>query len=273
MKKNICWGRVSSSFLGVGLALFLYQPSLAESVKDLESRILQGSDPSADAAEQNSQAEAEVPDFKEADKEIVNKQDLQAIEDAVKGPSEIPQSHIMVVQRRYIRKEGRHEFVPAMVGFQPADSFRRQIQFGFGYVYHVTESFGVELLHANVVRNFNTGLALAIRDATPENLETDRIEPVLTFGASLQWTPLRSKAGADTSINYFEGFFLGGGGMSRYEDQNASMLMAGLGFRIYLTKFAIFKTEIRDYVDFKSGGTDYRLNILAGIGVLLGSGQ
>ena len=255
--------------------------SFAESVKDLEQRILQGNtkdspteSSTADetqSADSTSSVDVDVPEVKEDSKEVFQSTDLQAIEDAIKGPQEIPQSHIMIVQRRYIKKEGRHEFDPVMVGFQPADSFRQQLQFGFGYVYHLTESFGLEALHFTVTRNFNTGLASAIRSTT--GLEVDRIEPVISVGASLQWTPLQAKSGGLTSINYFEGYFLGGGGASRYENQNCAMAMWGLGFRIYLTKFAIFKTELRDYIDFKSGGTDYRFNVIAGLGVLLGGGK
>jgi len=288
MKLQIQWNTVSLKvqslwILLLLLSLFGKQNVSAQNLKELEEQILQGNAPADGSSKdllENSSAvpstsdpaiDVEVPQLTEEEKEVVQDSDLQAIEDAIKGPAEIPHSHIMVVQRRYIRKEGRHEVIPAIVGIQPADSFRKQLEFGFGYVYHLSESFGVELLHAHLIRNVNTGLSKSIRSSV--GLETDRIEPVITLGGSLQWTPLHSKSATDTSIHYFEGFFLGGGGMTRYEDQSVAMAMWGVGFRVYLTKFAIFKAEVRDYIDFKSDGADSRFNVLIGMGVLLGSGQ
>ncbi len=259
----------------------------AQTQEELEAQVLgiggasptssSEADSSANEAESTSEVSTEALKddleelkIEEKKKETVRESDLKSIEDAVAGPKAIPSRHILVVQRRYIQKDGRHEIIPAMIGLQPADSFRKQLQWGFGYVYHLTETVALEVLHANVITNYSTGLANQIRDPATVNLEVDRVEPVLSLGSTIQWTPFHSKAGALRSIHFFEGFLMAGGGMSKFENQNASMAMAGLGFRVFLTKNAIFKAEIRDYIEFKKSGTDYRFNFLAGFGILLG---
>jgi len=199
--------------------------------------------------------------------------ELRAIEQAIRGPREIPLEHILVVQNRYIRKAERHELSPLMVGLQLADSFRRQMQFGFSYVYHLDENWGFEALHGMLIKNYGTGLNQAVRTSTSRGnatgLETDRLESVMSLGAAVQWTPFTSKAGTDDRIYYFEGYFLLGGGAVVYENATYGMLMYGLGFRSYVTRTAILKAELRNYADFRGGISD-RLNVLAGASLLLG---
>lgn len=257
----------------LGILNLFAQNAGAQTQADLETQVLGG------VTEPHYQAGASVEDSSNSDVPVIKEEkeddqpkekDLQALEEAIKGPKGVPPEHILVVQRKYIQKEGRHEIAPIMVGIQPADSFRKQLQYGFSYTYHVNESFGIEIIHFGVLSNFSTGLNNDIRKSV--NLETDRIEPVFVFGPTLQWTPLRSKAATDNSITYFEGYFLAGGGVSRFEDSFAGLAMSGVGFRVYLTKYAILKTELRDYMDFRGSKIDNRLNILAGASILLGGG-
>jgi len=258
----------------------------AQSVEELEKQVLtgvpaEGASDSAPAlpAPVSSEApayDAQPPALQEKTaaavapppkKEDLPEDELEALDEAVKGPAEIPKKHILVVQHRYIRKDGRHEVSPLLVGVQLADSFRRQVQFGFSYTYHFTESFGIEALHAAFVKNYSTGLNSAIRSSV--NLETDRLEDVVSLGADLQWTPLKSKAATDESIYHFEGYFLLGGGAALYEDKTYPMAMYGVGFRSYASRTAILKAELRNYSDFRGSVTD-RLNILVGASLLLG---
>ena len=257
----------------------------AQSTQDLEKQVLLGTPsttpepapveapPPTDAA--TSSAESEVPlSVENAPKPVAKEEKSEqgeAIDEAVMGPKEIPADHIFVVQQRYIRKEGRHEVTPAMIGVQLADSFRRQIQLGVSYVYHFSESFGLEALHATFIKNYGTGLNNAIR--TSVNLETDRIESVYSIGSALQWTPLRSKAATDGSIYHFEGYFILGGGMTKYEVGSSGMLMYGLGFRSYISREAILKAELRNYSDLKSTSHVNRLTVNLGASVLFGGDQ
>lgn len=198
----------------------------------------------------------------------VDEDDLIAVDEAVVGPKAIPKSHILVVQHQTINKEGRHEIMPFSFGIQPADSFRKQFQWGFSYTYHFNESFAVEPVHVGFLFNDSTGLAKNIRDSV--NLEVTREEPVMVAGASVQWTPLRSKAAMLEDVYYFEGYFIGGGGTTRFESGFVGMAMAGIGFRAYVTERALVKLEVRDYIDFKSE-SDQRVNVLLGAALLWGN--
>ncbi len=213
--------------------------------------------PSDDSREEDSSANTQREESAESEK----------LEAAIKGPRQVPFEHILVVQNRYVKKEGRHEITPLMAAIQPGDSFRRQLQWGFSYAYHLTEDWGLEALHVNFVSNLKTGLSDSIRSST--TLETYREEPVYSVGSSILWTPLHSKAATDESIYHFEGYFILGGGMTKYENTRGGLAMGGIGFRAYMSKRAIFKTELRDYLDF-IGGTQQRLNLLLGVSVLLG---
>jgi len=278
------WGKVVN-YLYKPLLFFMlfiafgFFPALPQTQAELEDQILRGGGEAAVAtqpnAEPNSKSSAKqtnrIQEESEEEFELApraSSRSMRRVEEAVLGPRRIPPEHILVIQRKYIEKENRHEITPLSYGFQLADSFRRQFQWGFGYAYHFSEFFGLEFLHANVISNFSTGLNQQI--LTTLGLETDRIEPVYSVGSSLQITPLRSKAAAWSSTVYFEGFFLAGGGMTRYETSTASMAMAGVGFRVYLTRYAILKTEFRNYTDFRAGRRNHRFNVISGASVLFG---
>jgi outer membrane beta-barrel protein len=234
----------------------------------LEAKVLGQQD--ADASPISTDAiDTEIPELSDQAEPEIDRSDVRDIEQAIEGPKEVPRDHILVVQRRFIKKENRHEVVPLMVGVQPADSFRRQLQWGGGYVYHFSESLGLEAAHVSLLANHSTALADDLYNST--GLNTDRIEPVLTLGSSLQWTPLRSKAAALESIFHFEGFFLAGGGLTRVEDKWVGMAMGGLGFRLYMSRSSIVKTEFRNYMDFRDS-IEHRFNVLVGVSLLFGEG-
>ena len=196
--------------------------------------------------------------------------ELEEVDENIKGPMSVPNDHILVVQYRFIRKEGMHEITPLFVGIKPADSFRQQISWGFDYAYHITEDFGIEALNLSFVKNYSTGLSNTIYDKV--TLFTDRKEPVVSATSALLWTPLKSKAATYEDIHYFEGYFLGGGGFTKFENRTVGSAVLGLGFRAYMTQRSLFKAELRNSMDFLGGSPNQRLNILVGATVLLGGG-
>ena len=243
-------------------------------VSNLEDQVLSGapaSSPSVTNSAPTSKEDLSVPELSDEDaKPKAREKDLKKIDEAVKGPDQVPFEHILVVQNRFIEKEGAHEIAPVLIGIQGGDSFRRQIQIGFSYSYHFSEAWGVEVLHAGFITNFNTGLSEHIKSAS--GLETDRVEPALHLGSAVMWTPLKSKAATFDSIYHFEGFFLAGGGMTKTGTDIVPMAMYGIGFRSFLAKRAILHTELRDYMDFDSP-TNHRLSFIVGASVLWGGGR
>jgi outer membrane beta-barrel protein len=153
------------------------------------------------------------------------------------------------------------------VGVQPADSFRRQFEWGFSWAYHITESFGIEGLHAAFLTNYNTGLDDTIEQKT--GLKTDfGVTPVVVLGSTLIWTPFKSKAATRANVYHFETYFNLGGGLALGETSNDPLGIFGVGFRAFLNRRSIMKIELRDYMQF-SGSSKHRLSFLVGGGFLL----
>jgi outer membrane beta-barrel protein len=193
--------------------------------------------------------------------------DLEKIEQAIAGPERIPYEQILVVQRRFILKEDRQEITPFYLGVQPADSFRRQFQWGFSWAYHLTESFGIEALHAAFMTNYSTGLDESIEKES--GLKTDfGLTPVVVLGSSLIWTPFKSKAATRSEVYHFETYFNLGGGIALGETSKDPIGIFGVGFRAYLNRRSLLKVEIRDYMQF-SGSSRHRVSLMLGGGILL----
>lgn len=202
---------------------------------------------------------------KDADEKVTKE-----VDEFISGPKAIPLSHIFVVKQQYISKTGLHEIIPFTLGVQPADSFRKQVSFGFSYLYHLNENFAIEAAHLNFFANIKSGLQDDLRTKT--GLEIDRIEPVLSGGAALHWSPFKGKSATAENIYHYEGYLFAGGGMTEFESGSSAMAMGGLGAHLFVNRRSTFKVELRDYWDFKSGAGN-RLNILAGAGILLGEAK
>ncbi len=231
----------------------------------LEKELLLGNSDSSsqitDSPVAEEEASPEIPPVK------VDKDDLDKLEQAISGPDRIPLEQVLVVQKRFILKEDRQEITPLFVGVQPADSFRRQFEWGFSWAYHFTESFGIEGLHAAFLTNYNTGLDDTIEQKT--GLKTDfGVTPVVVLGSTLIWTPFKSKAATRANVYHFETYFNLGGGLALGETSNDPLGIFGVGFRAFLNRRSIMKIELRDYMQF-SGSSKHRLSFLVGGGFLL----
>ena len=197
----------------------------------------------------------------------VDKEQLEEIEQAITGPERIPFEQVLVVQRRYILKEDRQEITPFYFGIQPANSFRREFQWGFSWAYHLTESFGIEGIHAAFLTNYGTGLDKTIKDKT--GLLTDPgATPMVVLGSTLIWTPFKSKAATRANVYHFETYFNLGAGMSLGETATNTVGIYGLGFRAFLNRRSLMKIELRDYMSF-GGSSSHRLSFIVGGGFLL----
>jgi outer membrane beta-barrel protein len=197
----------------------------------------------------------------------VDKDDLETLEQAVAGPDRIPYDQVLVVQKRFILKEDRSEITPIFIGIQPADSFRRQFEWGFSYARHFTESFGLEFAHVAFLTNYNNGLDESIYKKTGRMVDFN-VAPVVMLGASAIWTPFKSKAATRSNVYHFETYFNLGGGMALSETSKDPMGMFGAGFRAFLNRRSLMKFELRDYVQFGSS-TNHRLSFMVGGGFLL----
>jgi len=234
-------------------------------MSDLEKELLLGDGSSSSTSFSESPAQdLEAPKIKKPDIDV---DDLEEIEQAITGPDRIPLEQVLVVQRRFILKEEHQEITPFYLGVQPADSFRRQFQWGFSWAYHFTESFGIEGLHVAFMTNYNTGLDDRIEEKT--GLKTDfGVTPVTILGSTLIWTPFKSKAATRANVYHFETYFNFGGGVSFSEVSKDPAGIFGMGFRAFLNRRSLMKVELRDYMQF-GGSVKHRLSLMFGGGIIL----
>ncbi len=203
----------------------------------------------------------------EMSREEVDEDRLEEIEQAIIGPEKIPYDQVFVVQKRFIQKENRQEITPFMLGVQPADSFRRQFQWGFSYTYHLTESFGIEAVHAAFLTNYETGLDDDIDNTT--GLLTDfGVTPVVILGSTLVWTPFKSKSATRDSVYHFETYLSAGGGAALGETGNDGVGIFGIGFRAFMNRRSLLKFEVRDYLQF-GGASKNKVSLMFGGALLL----
>jgi len=256
---------------GLGVLLFgasdlLVPAAFAQSgMSDLEKELLLGnSEPSNQITDNPVNSEDASPEVPAVE---VDKDDLDELEQAVAGPEQIPYEQILVVQKRFIQKEDRQEITPLFIGVQPANSFRRQIQWGFSWAYHLTESFGIEGVHAAFFTNYSTGLEDTIHEKTGLMSNFDNT-PVVALGSTMIFTPFKSKAATRSNVYHFETYFNLGGGVALAETSKDPLGIFGLGFRAYLNRRSIMKIELRDYMEFR-GTPSHRLNFSIGGGFLL----
>jgi outer membrane beta-barrel protein len=288
---------VKACFIWLGCIL-ASAPAFSQSLEDLESEVLGGKPSKSNSAQnstdnlpaENTEAPAPVLEEnvdasqlsakksasddddsgkfskdaapKEADEKV-----YKDIDELLNGPKSIPMKHIFVVKHQYIFTKRRHEIIPFSLGIQPADSFRKQISMGLSYIYHITESLSVEALHVNFLTNLSTGFSDDLSKNT--DLEVERIEPVVSIGAALQWAPFRGKSATAENIYHFEGYFFLGGGYTQFEVGSSGMIMGGLGTRLFINRRSTLKFEVRDYYDMKAD-VGNRLNLVIGAGILLG---
>lgn len=235
-----------------------------DSLNSLEESVLLGGGDSSSSYE--SAPPADQQRF-ERERDDLDEDDLEEIEQAIIGPERIPYDQVFVVQRQFIQKEGRQEITPFFLGYQPADSFRRQFQWGFSWAYHFTESFGIEGLHAAFMTNHTTGLDDDIKSTTGL-LTNFGTTPVVILGSSLLYTPFRSKSATRSSVYHFDTYLSAGGGAAFAETSTEAVGIFGLGFRAYLNKRSLLKLELRDYMQF-GGASSHRLSLVVGGAILL----
>jgi len=207
--------------------------------------------------------------YSDEEKEEVESSALEDIDEAISGPKQIPFDHILVVKHRYVTKEGRWEMAPITVGIQPADSFRKQIGIGFSLAYHLSETFALEALHTSFTTNYRSALEANINNAADNDIGFSRVEPVVTLGSAIWWSPFKGKSATVENTYHWEAALIAGGGMTRTEEAFVGMGMFGAAARLHLNKRAILKFELRDYYDFTANG-DHRVNLIAGASVLFG---
>ncbi len=163
----------------------------------------------------------------------------------------IQNEEILVVQRKFTRKEMRHEITPINFGGIPFGTVRRTMTSGGSYTLHLKDWFALEPLNFNFSKNFFTSFTDEINEnTTPSpNIRPDpqRIQYFLTAG--VQFTPIYGKMSTLSSwIAYVEPYFGLGGGLAKTETDAYFTFYPAIGMRVYFREWFSMKVELRDYM-------------------------
>lgn len=161
----------------------------------------------------------------------------------------IPNEEILVIQRKFTRKEWRHEITPLNLGGIPFGTVRRTMTFGGSYSLHLKDWLALEPLNFNFSKNFFTSFTDDINGASGLKLRPDPQRILYFLTAGVQLTPIYGKmATLSKFIAYVEPYFGLGGGIAKTETDTYFTFYPAVGMRVYFREWFSMKLELRDYM-------------------------
>ncbi len=178
--------------------------------------------------------------------------DMSMIEKQLADIGTIQNEEIVVVQRKYTKKDWRHEFTPLMFGGVPFGTVRRTLLGGAAYTLHANDNWGFELLNFSYTKTFFSSFTDDI-NANKEGVQA-KIKPdfqkllyFLTTGIS--WTPMYGKMSTFSRyIAYIEPYFGFGVGVAKTETASYLTFYPAIGIRAFFREWFSMKFEFRDYL-------------------------
>ena len=171
------------------------------------------------------------------------------IEKQLEEIGSIPNEEIIVVQRKFTRKEWRHEITPLNFGGVPFGTVRRTLTSGGSYTLHLKDWFAVEPINFLFSKNFFTSFTDDLNANNSKNLRPDpqRILYFLTTG--VQFTPVYGKMSSLTKwLAYIEPYIGLGAGLAKTETDNYFTFYPAIGMRVFFREWFSMKVELRDYM-------------------------
>jgi outer membrane beta-barrel protein len=174
------------------------------------------------------------------------------------------------VQRRDFLKKHRFE-IAAMGGYYASDALSSTYTYGGAVAFYPSEDFGVELL---VTRN-----PIKFRLEEPFNaFDSERhFTPSAAFQgiASLLWSPIHAKFKfTEATIVHGDIFAVAGAGRTFHESVLGLTWEAGLGLKLYFSRFVTFRLDVRDFLIPQEvlgrGRSTNNITILGGLSLWLG---
>lgn len=163
----------------------------------------------------------------------------------------IPNEEVLIIQRKFTRKEWRHEITPLNFGGIPFGTVRRTMTSGGSYSLHLKDWFALEPINFTFSKNFFTSFTDDINEnspgAAPLRPDPQRIQYFLTTG--IQLTPIYGKmATLSKFIAYIEPYLGLGGGIAKTETDTYFTFYPAVGMRVYFREWFSMKLELRDYM-------------------------
>lgn len=187
------------------------------------------------------------------------KGDENLIEEQLQKIGEIPNDEIIVVQKKYTRKEWRHELTPLSFGGLPFGSERRTLVGGASYTLHFNDWLAWEALNFVYSKNFFSSFTQDINDhavSGQQEIRPDIQKLLFLTTTGLQISPFYGKVSTFSSyIAYIEPFLAFGVGMAKTETNSYMSFYPGIGLRVFFREWVSLRVEFRDYI-YKESFTD-----------------
>ena len=185
------------------------------------------------------------------------------IEKQLQDIGSIPNEEIVVVQRKYTRKNWRSEFTPVAIGGVPFGTVKRTLFGGANYTLHFNDSIAWEALNlvysktffSSFVSDINKGqngsaadcLSGTSRPGPCVGVDDERLLYLLTTG--FEYTPFYGKLSTFSRfIAYVEPYVMLGIGMAKTDSHTYAALSPGIGFRVYFKEWFSMRLDFRDYL-------------------------
>lgn len=178
------------------------------------------------------------------------------IEKQLQDIGSIQNEEVVVVQRKYTRKDWRHEFTPVILGGIPFGTVRRTLVGGASYTLHANDWLGFELFNFCFTKTFFSSFTDDINQnlGTGSNPSQAQIRPdyqkllyFLTSGVTI--TPFYGKVSTFSRwIAYVEPYFGLGAGLAKTESSSYFTFYPAIGLRIFFKEWLSMRLEMRDYL-------------------------
>jgi outer membrane beta-barrel protein len=178
-----------------------------------------------------------------ADENVIEKQ-LQEI-------GQIPNEEVVVVQRKFTRKQWRHEISPVGFGGVPFGTYRRTLLGSASYTLHANDWLGLELFNFSYNKNFFSSFINDInsnKTGGPDAyLYYQKLLYFVTTG--VQITPFYGKVSTFSRwLAYMEPYFTAGLGIAKTETNTYLAVYPGIGMRTFFTEWFSMRLEFKDYM-------------------------
>lgn len=180
-------------------------------------------------------------------------EDVDEIEDQLKEIGTIHNEEVVVVQRKYTRKNWRHEFSPVSFGGVPFGTVRRTLLGGASYTLHFNDWLGLELPNFAYSKTFFSSFTDDINqfkeDPNQANIKPDFQKLLFFLTGGLQITPFYGKVATFSRwIAYIEPYLTFGAGMAKTEVSSYLAFYPGIGIRVFFREWFSLRLEFRDYI-------------------------
>jgi len=174
------------------------------------------------------------------------------------------------VQRRDFLKKHRFE-IAAVGGYYASDALSSTYSYGGAVAFYPSEDFGVEVLVTRTPIKFRLEEPFNTFDQEQHFIPSAAFQGI----GSLLWSPIHAKFKfTEATIIHGDIFALAGAGRTFHESVLGLTWEAGLGLKLYFSRFVTFRLDVRDFLIPQEvlgrGRSTNNITILGGFSLWLG---